>query len=165
MTTILESPPQVTEIPEQVQQHSVTIPQHEGTGRRGTAAIVVAVLALVTALTALALTVGHPTVITTTAASSPAFPFEAYGSGSSTYVGQVPAVVSTAAANAAHTTAIVTGYGPGSTVYAAQVPASAPAVTYWEGAYGRQSVTYVEQVPVAARTHPTVAPHAAAPFE
>ena len=48
MTTILESPPQVTEIPEQVQQHSVTIPQHEGTGRRGTAAIVVAATMLAT---------------------------------------------------------------------------------------------------------------------
>ena len=74
MTTILESPPQVTVIPEQVQKQTVPspTPTPPPKKRRFTAAIVVAVVALVAALTALALTVANTTTTTApTAARRP----------------------------------------------------------------------------------------------
>ncbi len=158
MTTILESPPQVTVIPEQVQKQTVPSPTPTAPPkkRRFTAAIVIAVVALVAALTAVALSLG-----TTTSA---------------------PDTSTTAAA--ANTT-VFAAYGPGSTVYDEQVPALAPALSYYEGAFGHGSVTYAEQVPTVTTVPPnlpagspssewppavtapapTAAPHGAAPFE
>ena len=109
MTTILESPPQVTVIPEQVQKQTVPTPTPTPAPkkRRFTAAIVVGVVALVAALTALALGLANTTTTTAPAQSAPA-------------------------AN----TALFTAYGPGTTVYAEQVPALAPAVSYYEGPVG-----------------------------
>ena len=115
MTTILESPPQVTAItgagPEA--DRSLAHPATSAEQRRFTAAIVVAVVALVAALTRWR----SPSVRTTDHAAPPstpaaAFPFDAYGPGSSTYAEQVPALVSAAAATPRATPRCSPRYGP-----------------------------------------------------
>ena len=173
MSTVLESPPQVTTAPPRVPTAAppqVTPP----TTRRRTIAIVVAVVVAIAALVGIGVaiwSVNQPTTTTTT---------PMYANDPVPHPG-----AAAAAMYAARNTATFQGYGPGSTVYAEQVPALAAVTTVPEtfGYGSRDYQAYRAQLATAAlptlpqgspwsewpppATSPNVVPrlHQAAPFE
>ncbi len=150
MSTVLESPPQVTSAPPRgptAAPPRVTPP----TTRRRTVAIVVAVVVAIAALVGIGVaiwTVNQPTTTTTTPIYTDAVPHPG---------------AAAAAMYAARNTATFQGYGPGSTIYAEQVPALA-AVTAVPETFGYGSRDYqAYRAPAPVTVVPRL--HQAAPFE
>jgi len=170
MTTILESPPQITEIPEQVQKQTVppttwTAPPKKH-GRRFTAAIVVAVVALVAALTALALTLGGTTTTTTPPVAAPAAAVSYYegpvGHGTA-FALQVPSAVAVQLSPAYAFTDLV--QVPKTKQLAPDYAWTDLVPTTTRSASGLQGSPYSEWPSAVTAPVPTEAPHGAASLE